>query len=88
MPENGDGRVSEKRSISEYEAFKEIVATVMQKMSELEERPQIYYSEDFEDMAYCEHGKEIPVKYLSAGYQSLLWMTMDMAFRLALLNPD
>ncbi len=77
-----------KRSISEYEAFKEIVATVMQKMSELEERPQIYYSEDFEDMVYCERGREIPVKYLSAGYQSLLWMTMDMAFRLALLNPE
>ncbi len=75
------------RKIPEYETFKDVVATVMHKMSESDEKPQVYYSREFEDLVYSENGSEIPVKYLSAGYQSLLWMVMDMAFRLALLNP-
>ena len=29
----------------------------------------------------------MPISYLSAGYQSMLWMTMDIAFRLLQLNP-
>lgn len=74
--------------IPEYEAFKDTVSTVMQKMNEMKERPQIYYSRELEDLVYNERGEELPIKYLSAGYQSLLWMTMDMAFRLALLNPE
>ena len=28
------------------------------------------------------------VNYLSAGYQSLLWMLMEISFRIALLNPE
>lgn len=30
----------------------------------------------------------MPVNYLSAGYQSLLWMLMEISFRIALLNPE
>ena len=56
-------------------------------MNDLEEKPQIAYSRAFEDIAYTENGETIPVNYLSAGYQSLLWMVMDMAFRMAVLNP-
>ena len=75
------------KQIAEYQAFKEIVANFMCQMNELEEKPQIAYSRAFEDIAYTENGETIPVNYLSAGYQSLLWMVMDMAFRMAVLNP-
>ena len=30
----------------------------------------------------------MPISFLSAGYQSILWMVMDIAYRGALLNPD
>ncbi|RHO97593.1 DUF2813 domain-containing protein [Clostridium sp. AF37-5AT] len=73
--------------IAEYQAFKEIVAEFMYQMNELKEKPQITYSRAFNDIVYTENGETIPVNYLSAGYQSLLWMVMDMAFRMAVLNP-
>ena len=75
------------KQIAEYQAFKEIVADFMYQMNDLKEKPQIAYSRVFEDIAYTENGKTIPVNYLSAGYQSLLWMVMDMTFRMAVLNP-
>lgn len=77
----------QKKEIAEYQAFKEIVSDFMSQMNELEEKPQISYSRAFEDIAYTQNGETIPVNYLSAGYQSLLWMIMDMAFRMAILNP-
>lgn len=77
----------QEKQIAEYQAFKEIVADFMYQMNDLEEKPQISYSRAFEDIVYMENGETIPVNYLSAGYQSLLWMVMDMAFRMAVLNP-
>ena len=54
----------------------------------LKESTEVMYSRAFEDIVYIENGETIPVNYLSAGYQSLLWMVMDMAFRMANLNPE
>lgn len=73
--------------IKEYEIFKQIVSRAMAEMSNLDTEPDIGYSREFEDMVYIKGKTAIPINYLSAGYQSLLWMIMDMAFRLALLNP-
>ena len=73
--------------IPEYEAFKEIVGITMMVMSELEQAPKIYYSRQFRDIVYQEDHLPLPISYLSAGYQSLLWIVMDIAFRIALLNP-
>lgn len=74
--------------VAEYEAFKMLVADVMQKMSGLAKRPEVFYSKQLDDIVYREEGQDMPVSFLSAGYQSLLWMTMDLSYRLALLNPD
>lgn len=74
--------------IAEYEAFKDIIAIVMQKMSDLPEKPVISYSQQVGDIVYNEAGKSMPISFLSAGYQSLLWMTMNLAYRMALLNPE
>ena len=73
--------------IPEYEAFKEIVSNTMMIMSDLDHPPRIYYSRQFRDIVYTENGQPLPISYLSAGYQSLLWIVMDIAFRIALLNP-
>ena len=74
--------------IAEYEAFKKAVGTFMQKMNDLNEIPLVEYTRDFEDITYTENGKTMLVNYLSAGYQSLLWMLMEISFRIALLNPE
>lgn len=76
------------KPVREYEMFKDTVSAVMQMMSGLEEAPQVFYSRMFEDIVYYEKGETLPITYLSAGYQSLLWITMNLAYRAALLNPE
>ena len=39
-------------------------------------------------MVYQENNMVMPITMLSAGYQSLLWSIMNLAYRWALLNPD
>ena len=39
-------------------------------------------------MVYQENNMVMPITMLSAGYQSLLWIIMNLAYRWALLNPD
>lgn len=70
----------------EYEAFKEIIAIFMKKIGDLEKKPVLRYSRQLDEMVYREE-EEMPISNLSAGYQSLLWMIMNLAYRLALLNP-
>lgn len=77
-----------KQEIKEYEAFKKIVSVFMQKISGLDYVPEIYYSSQLEQMVYRERNMAMPISNLSAGYQSLLWMVMNLAYRLALLNPE
>ena len=74
--------------IKEYEMFKNIVVSFMSKMTDTKILPNIYYSRKAEEMVYRENGEATPINYMSAGYQSLLWMVMDMAFRLAQANPS
>ena len=76
------------QKVKEYEAFKKIVSVFMQKISDLDYIPEIYYSSQLEQMVYKEGNIAMPISLLSAGYQSLLWMVMNLAYRLALLNPE
>ena len=74
--------------IPEYEAFKEIVCHTMMVMSDLPHTPKLFYSRQFRDIVYQENNNQpLPISYLSAGYQSLLWIVMSIAYRIALLNP-
>lgn len=74
--------------IDEYETFKEVVSSFMQKMNGMKAKPEIHYSRQMEQIVYRENTEELPISYLSAGYQSLLWMIMDLAYRMAVLNPN
>lgn len=77
-----------KGKVHEYETFKNIIATFMREINELEELPQIYYSPQFGELVYKDGREEMAMSRLSAGYQSLLWMIMDLAYRVCLLNPE
>lgn len=76
------------RNIREYENFKNIVSVFMKELNEWSESPTIYYSRQFEELVYADQNQEIAISKLSAGYQSLLWMVMDLAYRVCLLNPE
>lgn len=79
---------SNKGTVREYEMFKNIVASFMKEINELTMIPSIYYSPQFDELVYKEDKTEMPISKLSAGYQSLLWMIMDLAYRECMLNPE
>lgn len=80
--------LTKEKKIREYEMFKTIVASFMKEINELENTPEIYYSPQFDELVYKDDKTEMPISKLSAGYQSLLWMIMDMAYRVCMLNPE
>ncbi len=74
------------KKIAEYEAVKKAVSDFMQYM-EPGSDCRVFYDKQQEELMY-ERGNEIlPVMSLSAGYQSLVWMVFDIAYRMAVLNP-
>lgn len=74
------------KKIAEYEAVKKAVSDFMQYM-EPGADCRVFYDKQQEELMY-ERGNEIlPVMSLSAGYQSLVWMVFDIAYRMAVLNP-
>lgn len=80
--------INKGKQIGEYETFKSIISTFMKEINELDEAPEIYYSPQFSELVYKDKNEEMAISKLSAGYQSLLWMIMDLAYRVCLLNPE
>lgn len=80
--------LSNKGTVREYAMFKNIVASFMKEINELDNIPAIYYSPQFDELVYKDDNAEMPISKLSAGYQSLLWMIMDLAYRVCMLNPE
>lgn len=74
------------RKIAEYEAAKRAVADFMQYM-EQDGEFEVFYDKQQEDLMYRNNDVVLPVRGLSAGYQSLIWMVFDIAYRMAVLNP-
>ena len=73
-----------------YDLFRSAVVHVMRRMEEDRHIPDLYFSEEFGadgEFVYEEDGRAVPITFLSAGYQSCLWMVMEIAFRALLLNP-
>ena len=77
-----------KGRVREYETFKKIISIFMKEINELDELPEVYYSPQFGELAYKDSKEDMAISKLSAGYQSLLWMIMDLAYRVCLLNPE
>lgn len=75
------------QKIAEYEAVKQAVSDFMREMNG-EGDYKIFYDKQIEELMYQENDFLLPVSNLSAGYQSLIWMVFDIAYRMAVLNPD
>lgn len=80
--------ISNKGTVREYEMFKNIVTSFMKEINELDEKPSIFYSPQFDELVFMTDKTEMPISKLGAGYQSLLWMIMDIAYRVCMLNPE
>ncbi len=72
--------------IIEYEAVKNIVARFMQSMDHGSHYSIRIDRKTFTPM-FTEGDLTLPIHNLSIGYQSLIWMVFDIAFRMAVLNP-
>ncbi len=77
----------EEKKIAEYEAVKKALAKFMSMMND-GNVTKVFYDKKQEELVYLENNKVLPIKYLSAGYQSLIWMVLEIAYRMAVLNPD
>ena len=77
-----------KKEVREYKLFKNIVACFIQFLQNQAINPKVYYSSVWASLVYAENGKETPFYNLSAGFQSVLCMAMELAYRAAVLNPD
>lgn len=74
------------QKIAEYEAVKDAVGRFMGLMDH-GEAYSVFYDRQQEGLLYKEGDSVLPVSDLSAGYQSLIWMVLDIAYRMAVLNP-
>lgn len=77
-----------KKEVREYKLFKSIVSSFISFLQDKAIDPKVYYSSVWGSLVYCENGQETPFYNLSAGFQSVLCMAMELAYRAALLNPE
>ena len=75
------------QKIAEYEAVKQAVADFMSYMNS-GGTYEVFYDKQLEDLMYKTEELVLPVSDLSSGYQSLIWMVFDIAYRMAILNPN
>lgn len=74
-------------AIAEYEAVKKTVADFMKQMN-AEKCCDVFYDKQMEELMYRDGSQIMPVNDLSSGFQSLVWMVFDIAYRMAVLNPQ
>ena len=78
----------QKKVIIEYTAFKRIINSFMEKIDDSAMEPKVYYSSTAGSLVYSDGKEEKPLYQLSAGYQSVLCMILELAYRTVLLNPN
>ena len=77
-----------RRTIKEYETFKKIVSGFVQKIEGMEVVPKIELSPTMKRLVFSDNQEGQLINNLSAGYQSVLCMIMELAYRTVLLNPN
>lgn len=70
-----------------YQQFGKIVSKFMSIMND-GTISEVIFNPNSESLLYCENGEYKTINDLSAGYQSVLNLILDLAYRMAILNPD
>ncbi|MCR5346686.1 MAG: AAA family ATPase [Fretibacterium sp.] len=76
-----------RHEIEEYRLFKRIVSKFIKELEESETAPQVDFSPKLSRLVFSEGEKGYLIHNLSAGYQSILCLIMELAYRTVLLNP-
>lgn len=75
--------------IGEYEGVKHAVAQFISKMiSDNDENISVFYDKRSEELMCGIKNEVLPLRILSSGYRSLVGMVFDIAYRMAVLNPN
>lgn len=70
-----------------YAMFSKIISKFMRKMND-GMVSEVFFHPNIEKLLYVENGEFKEIEDLSAGYQSVLNLVIDLAYRMAILNPD
>lgn len=76
------------KKISEYEAVKSAVSLFMDTLMEKSTQSTIFYDKRTEELMYQDGYEMTPLRLMSTGYRSLVGMVGDIAYRMAVLNPQ
>lgn len=77
----------QEKEIAEYEAVKHAAAQFMQVMLD-RKNIRVFYDKRTEELMYACDSEQLPIRLLSSGFRTLLGMVLDIAYRMAILNPD
>lgn len=81
------GSFKTKKISANYKMFGEIISKFMGIMND-GTVSEVFFHPYFEKLLYVENGELKEIEDLSAGYQSVLNLVIDLAYRMAILNPD
>ena len=77
----------QEKPVLEYEAVKKAVSDFMTFMQG-GSRILVSYDKRTEELVYSDGEELLPIRLLSSGFRNLLGMVFDIAYRMAVLNPD
>lgn len=77
----------QEKPILEYEVVKKAVSDFMGIMQD-GEKVSVLYDKRTEELVYTSGEETLPVRLLSSGFRDLLGIVFDIAYRMAVLNPD
>lgn len=79
----------EDKKIKEYEIVKMAVSKFMSKMIDTDiEKSKIIFDKKSEELLYRNNELDLPISQMSSGYQALIWLVFDIAYRMSVLNPN
>lgn len=76
-----------KQEIREYKVFQSLVRKFMSMIDENAKQSTVYYSSLVGSLVYFDGVTEQPIHQLSSGYQAIICMIIELAYRAVLLNP-
>lgn len=76
-----------KQKIREYKKFQTIVSHFCSVIDDHASNPKIYYSSEKTALVYFDGREEKEISQLSDGYQAVLSLVIELAYRAVLLNP-
>ena len=76
----------EDKKIAEYEIVKKAAGIFMKEMLG-SDSIKVYYDKRTEELMYRNGNEVLPIRLLSSGFRTLIGMVLDIAYRMAILNP-